>query len=1170
MNAIHSSQQQQMEIEPFRQTHLLSHQQQKQQQQSQQTDNQATEMGIFEPVSNQMQVNGIEEVSKQHLIPNLMDMNVLHHQHAHNHNQTNHHPYHTAHLESQQPHYATRHAQQQQQQQPQLLQLHAASQQQHNNTSNSIGTNSSAIDMHLSASLTTSGVNCLTPPQQAQVQSGEEPANQQQATAPKSTSCDDNDDLAESNLLTDNHSSNANNQQELTGVLANSSSSGSQRRANIDGIAADDPVVLWLLDNYEMADGDSLPRSTVYDHYMAFCKEVNLTHVNAASFGKLIRSVFAGLKTRRLGTRGHSKYHYYGIKVKFDSSAHHMLQQMAAAGANNDQNEGSIQNSDASESDSIIESQQHSNNNSSSTNNNNAGQQANTGKRAKRAHTMSSGSKRYCNQQSEINHYKTNFEANNFHSQPQLHQLPHAHGTNQLQHLYGSHLHQQQTSHGVEAHELANMIPMSNHALDTSISDPQYAQLNQQHGQLIQHPHYPQQHQLEQHLQLQIMQEPSGHVGYVSTQASGESSIPVDQQHLTYIHSHHSNNQQPQHPHQQQSHHHQQHHISGHTHHSLNGENQPLNQAHHQQQLQQQQQQHQLYQQQPHHQHYQQQHQHNQPQQQHLATNYSNRVQQFELESLRAYLDQSTTPEQLISNCWPSEPLIEQKFIVELTQTSGLSVGCLQILEMRYKSHWQRIVELLGELKFAHVEQVLLDFWHPTCEWRQSNLELESAKSSDQVNKLDNSTSTSQPQEELQESSAAQAVSTQSQSQSQSHSQCHSNENTNADISTCLGDSSPKANKTTTGTHNDVSPQYATNSLQNENSLTFQTLFQLTTSSKKLVDWILRVDNSMYTSLKNFLVPDALNPMPAPLRQSIKDFAKNLSTWTQSSLKDYEQSFVFNKLKLSESFGSTLCRCASLNHLAKAARAVWQQQAMLEQMSIDLSLLDLRDIEHQVELMVSNSSSIDVSDNNDDRQGDKTHLSNLKNATPTKHSNADFNEKDEERAHAGDDYNEIVETNDKAVEDKVDNKKRRMASQPNRSISSSAPGKSISPSQLVDKLLQLLNSPSPETSWPNWCRNLVDSSSSSTTLTQQATNTSSVSSSPANSLTLLQDEAQLFILNFNFQISLIGKELTLRSAPSLSSYVLISMLFDEYIYYLVAAKLASAAETQTTTNTKRV
>ena len=33
----------------------------------------------------------------------------------------------------------------------------------------------------------------------------------------------------------------------------------------------------------------------------------------------MIRSVFLGLRTRRLGTRGNSKYHYYGIRVKQNS-----------------------------------------------------------------------------------------------------------------------------------------------------------------------------------------------------------------------------------------------------------------------------------------------------------------------------------------------------------------------------------------------------------------------------------------------------------------------------------------------------------------------------------------------------------------------------------------------------------------------------------------------------------------------------------------------------------------------------------------------------------------------------------------------------------------------------------------------------------------------------------
>jgi regulatory factor X 1/2/3 len=83
--------------------------------------------------------------------------------------------------------------------------------------------------------------------------------------------------------------------------------------------------VAWLVENYETAEGVSLPRSTLYNHYMRHCNEHKLDAVNAASFGKLIRSVFTGLRTRRLGTRGNSKYHYYGIRIKPGSSLNNVV-----------------------------------------------------------------------------------------------------------------------------------------------------------------------------------------------------------------------------------------------------------------------------------------------------------------------------------------------------------------------------------------------------------------------------------------------------------------------------------------------------------------------------------------------------------------------------------------------------------------------------------------------------------------------------------------------------------------------------------------------------------------------------------------------------------------------------------------------------------------------------
>ncbi|GMT15151.1 hypothetical protein PFISCL1PPCAC_6448, partial [Pristionchus fissidentatus] len=79
-------------------------------------------------------------------------------------------------------------------------------------------------------------------------------------------------------------------------------------------------TIQWLKANYEKAEGSSLPRCTLYEHYKRHCNQSQIEPVNAASFGKLIRSIFDGLRTRRLGTRGNSKYHYYGIRLRAGSS----------------------------------------------------------------------------------------------------------------------------------------------------------------------------------------------------------------------------------------------------------------------------------------------------------------------------------------------------------------------------------------------------------------------------------------------------------------------------------------------------------------------------------------------------------------------------------------------------------------------------------------------------------------------------------------------------------------------------------------------------------------------------------------------------------------------------------------------------------------------------------
>ncbi|KAF7651904.1 hypothetical protein LDENG_00103820, partial [Lucifuga dentata] len=80
-----------------------------------------------------------------------------------------------------------------------------------------------------------------------------------------------------------------------------------------------------LEENYIVCEGVCLPRCILYAHYLDFCRKEKLEPACAATFGKTIRQKFPLLTTRRLGTRGHSKYHYYGIGIKESSAYYHSV-----------------------------------------------------------------------------------------------------------------------------------------------------------------------------------------------------------------------------------------------------------------------------------------------------------------------------------------------------------------------------------------------------------------------------------------------------------------------------------------------------------------------------------------------------------------------------------------------------------------------------------------------------------------------------------------------------------------------------------------------------------------------------------------------------------------------------------------------------------------------------
>lgn len=73
----------------------------------------------------------------------------------------------------------------------------------------------------------------------------------------------------------------------------------------------------------------SVPRNRVYSFYASRCASERVVPLNPASFGKLVRIIFPGIATRRLGVRGESKYHYVDLALVEDEQMGHVLETSA-------------------------------------------------------------------------------------------------------------------------------------------------------------------------------------------------------------------------------------------------------------------------------------------------------------------------------------------------------------------------------------------------------------------------------------------------------------------------------------------------------------------------------------------------------------------------------------------------------------------------------------------------------------------------------------------------------------------------------------------------------------------------------------------------------------------------------------------------------------------------
>ncbi|ORY86778.1 RFX DNA-binding domain-domain-containing protein [Protomyces lactucae-debilis] len=64
----------------------------------------------------------------------------------------------------------------------------------------------------------------------------------------------------------------------------------------------------------------AVPRNKIYAAYTEFCTTRRLKPLTSANFGRIMQHIYPEVKTRRLGVRGESRYHYCGLRLVGDTS----------------------------------------------------------------------------------------------------------------------------------------------------------------------------------------------------------------------------------------------------------------------------------------------------------------------------------------------------------------------------------------------------------------------------------------------------------------------------------------------------------------------------------------------------------------------------------------------------------------------------------------------------------------------------------------------------------------------------------------------------------------------------------------------------------------------------------------------------------------------------------
>ncbi|XP_017046659.1 uncharacterized protein LOC108091804 [Drosophila ficusphila] len=73
-------------------------------------------------------------------------------------------------------------------------------------------------------------------------------------------------------------------------------------------------TINWVRSHLEHDAQVSIPKQDVYNDYIAYCERLSIKPLSTADFGKVMKQVFPGVRPRRLGTRGNSRYCYAAMR----------------------------------------------------------------------------------------------------------------------------------------------------------------------------------------------------------------------------------------------------------------------------------------------------------------------------------------------------------------------------------------------------------------------------------------------------------------------------------------------------------------------------------------------------------------------------------------------------------------------------------------------------------------------------------------------------------------------------------------------------------------------------------------------------------------------------------------------------------------------------------------